>query len=328
MNRVVYATCGLVWAIGLIVLVACAVRVSPTPAPPPAVPPIVFPSPSIVITTPFPASPVPTRQPTLTPTRLPAPPPTPRAREFETVTDRDLLVALFPELKLTPLAASFRVNDAPDWMMWVNSAVEGRFTQTHTQELAAIIANDAPGISPDLTRRVAPWGSFLAIFQKRANQLHAVHRAFLFPTALAPHAFIVSIDAVTDFDHDGQDELLVTTTSQHLGIMTTAGFLYAWNDQTFVQIWSAPLAEDNTAAVNQPEYFSIESRVEFADLDGNGMDEIIVERTRIEFARDAQGLANIDQELERQSERRVYRWGGAEFVLDPAQTTPFPTRTP
>ncbi|MCI0475831.1 MAG: VCBS repeat-containing protein, partial [Anaerolineales bacterium] len=170
----------------------------------------------------------------------------------------------------------------------------------------------------------APFGSFLAIFQRRDGKLHVAQRAFLFPTALAPQAFDARIERATDFDRDGQDELLIVTLSDTLGISTAAAFLYLWDDQTFSPIWSAPLAEDNTSALNQSDYFATESEIRFTDLDGDGLDEIIVDGVRMDYARDAQGLADTDHETRRRAYRHVYRWSGAAFVLDPARATPLP----
>jgi hypothetical protein len=272
-----------------------------------------------------PITPSPTPRPVIvTPIPPAAPPPTPRPHQFDDVDARALLSALFPELKLFPDADAFRVNDDPDWTMWITSRAEGCFTQDGTPELAAIIANDAPHLSMEQANRYAPWGSFLAIVRRRDNKLQVVQRAFLFPTLISPQAFQVQIDRTTDFDRDGQDELLITMLSETLGISTAAAFLYLWNDQTFVPIWSATIAEDNTSALNQTEYYAIESEIRLADLDGDGLDEIIVDSARIEYARDAQGLADTDHETRRRAYREVYRWGGAAFVLDPARATPMP----
>ena len=45
------------------------------------------------------------------------------------------------------------------------------------------------------------------------------------------------------------------------------------------------------------------------------MDEIVVESARVDYAKDAQGLANTERETVRRSERRVYRWNGTAFSL-------------
>jgi hypothetical protein len=302
-------------AIGLFVAVACVAHL-PTP--------VVTPTPLLpTIAIPLPVTPTPSVTPTVlrivTPTVRLVSPPTPRPRQFDETDARTLLSVLFPDLKLTPDGDVFRVNDDPLWTMWLTSRVEGCFTQDETTELAAIVTNDAPPAIASTTR-----GSFLAIFQRRENQIHVVQRAFLFPLALVPPAFDVHIERATDFDHDGRNELLITTQSETMGIATVAAFLYWWNDQIFAPIWSVVLAEDNTAALNQPEYFATEASIRFSDVDGDAWDDIVVEGTRIDYARDAQGLADTDRETRRRDYRHVYRWNGVAFVLDPARATLLP----
>jgi hypothetical protein len=235
-----------------------------------------------------------------------------------------ILSVLFPDLKFSPADDAFRVNGDPEWTMWVNARAEGQFTQGDAPELAVIIANEAPRISAAHAQRYAPWGSFLAILQRREGSLQVAQRSFLFPTSISPLAFDVRIERVVDFDHDDQDDLLIVTEATRWGVASTAAFLYQWNDQAFTETWSASIGEDNTGAINQPEYFAVASEIRFVDIDGDGMDEIIVDGTRVDYARDAQGLADVEREIARRTDRRLYRWGGAAFVLDPARTTPMP----
>lgn len=268
-------------------------------------------------------SPLPTAAPTrASATALPPilPSPTPRAHQFDDVDASQLLGALYPDFKFAPNGDDFVVNGNANWTMWVNSRAEGQFTDAHTPQLAAIIANEAP----QLARTDMPWGSFLAIFEKRDGQVVVAQRSFLFPADISPLAFDVKIDRVTDFDRDNQDELLITTEATRLNMSTTAGFLYQWNDQQFVELWSAPLGEDNTGAINQTQYYASDSEIHLTDFDGSGMDEIIVTMTRIDYPRDSQGLADTDHESARRTERRVYRWGGSAFVPDLPRTTPLP----
>lgn len=317
MNRVACAY------ILLVVLVSSACA-APSPTPPAPRPTPLATSTVIAAPIPSPVPASPTPPPTLprpsTPTPIPpsAPQPTPRPRQFDDVDARALLSALFPDFKLALDADVFRVNDDPDWTLWLASRVEGRFTQDDLPELAAIIVHDPP------RARDAERGAFLAIFQARAGKLEVTQRAFIFPTALVPPAFDARIERATDFDRDGRDELLIVTLSETLGVSTVAAFLYWWDEQTFAPIWSVVLAEDNTSALNQPEYFATEAQIVFADVNGDGWDEIIVESVRIDYARDAQGLADTDHETRRRAYRQVYRWGGTAFVLDPARATPLP----
>ncbi len=324
MNPMRRAASGLIL---LWVLAACATPIvppTPTASPTRALVPFAAPLPSPIQT----STPLSRTLPSPSPPSSisPQPPASPRPRQFDNVPDRALLGALFPDFKFTPDGDAFRVNEDARWSMWITSAMEGQFTQEQLPELAAIIANDAPALTDEQAKRYAPLGSFLAIFQRRAGKLDVAQRAFLFPI-FPPQVYQVTLETTTDFDHDGRDELLITTTTMAFGISTSAAFLYRWDGSSFVAVWSVPIAEDNTSALNQSTYYSSEARVELADLDADGVDEIIVDRTRIEYARDANGAANTDQELDRQSERAIYRWNGALFTLVPSLNT-IPTRAP
>ncbi len=321
MKRIAYV--GWVWVV--FSLVACGAPTplaSPVPSSTamPTVPPTLT---FVPVRVPSP-SPTATRKPVLTPIFPIVPSATPRPRQFDDVDSRALLSSLFPDLKFAPFDDAFTVNGNTDRQMWIASRAEGQFIQGMTPELAAIVAHDAPRLTPDQARESAPLGSFLAIFTKRDGKPETIQRFFLFPTEISPQAFQVKIDRATDFDHDGQNDLLIITRTERFGVEITAAFLYQWDAQTFAEIWSAEIGNANTGAINQSRYFTSESTIRFADVDGDGMDEIIVDLTQVEYPKDAQGLADVDRELGRRNERRVYRWNGTIFVLDTARTTPMP----
>ncbi len=325
-----------IWTMVVLALVSCA---GPTPSGTPAATVIATsaaspsraPAPTLSPVPPLTATPPATLALATAPPRASATPvpsatssPTAIPHFFDDVDSRALLAGLFPNLQLAQNGDEFIVNGNPGWRMWVNSRVEGRFTQDTVPELAAIIANDAPHVPEAELSRVAPWGPFLAVFQRKSGKLEVVQRSFLFPTSISPAVLQVAIDRTVDYDHSGRNELLITTDTLQAGISSRAGFLYEWNGQAFTELWSTPIGEDNTAALNQSRYYASTSQIRFADLDGNGFDEIIVDTTWIDYARDAQGLANLDKEIARRSERRVFRWEGATFVPDVARVTPLP----
>ncbi len=311
--------CSLAWVLFVSALVACSAPTTPAPLATQTVGPTILPTP---IPVPLPttvASPVATALPVVvTPTPIVPLSPTPSSHLFDSVDSQTLLASLFPDLKLTPNGDAFIVNGNPEWLMWIDSRAEGQFTQSSVPELAAIVANEAPHISEANRQRTAPWGSFLAIFQWQGGKLRASQRSPLFPTEISPLALQAKINSVVDYDHDGQNELLIVTTAIRAGISSAAAFLYEWNEQTFVELWSAAVGEDNTAAINQSQYYASSSQFQLTDLDGDGMDEIVVTTTRVDYAQDDQGLADTDRETGRQVERRVFSWGGAAFVPDVA----------
>ena len=306
-----------------VALAACAAPIRPSPTPTLSVQPTA----TLPLDTPRPPS-TPTATPrraTATPVPPAAPSSTPRAPQFDDADARTLLSLLFPDLKLAPNGDEFQVNSNPNWAMWITSRAEGLFTQGAVPELAVIVANEAPNISSVDAHRTAPWGSFLVIFQKNGGRILVAQRSFLFPTEISPQAFDVKIARAVDFDHDDQDELLINTTATRLGIAATAAFLYQWNDTAFAELWSAPIGEDVTGAINQAQYYAWNSVIRLGDLNGDWLDEIVVDTTRVDYARDAQGLADTDRETARRTERRVFAWGGKSFLPDPTRATPLPT---
>lgn len=324
----------------LFVVVACACGACAVPPTAPATPPLSrTPTPVRVVMPTMLALPVaaPTLAPTLPPASpsptlrrvviTPLPPviaqPTPRPLRFDDVEARAILVALFPDLQFTPDGDLFRVNGDPNRLMWINSRAEGNFTGNEP-ELAVIVAHDAPRLAPEQLKPSAPTGSFLAILQRRDGKLLVAQRAFPFPTAISPQAFDVEIDRVTDFDHDGQTELLITTESWSQGVTTDAAFLYQWEVSQFAELWSSVIGEDNTAALNQTQYYVAASELFVVDLDGDGYDDLVLDGTRVDFARDTQGLPDLDRETMRRRDRRVFRWNGVTFGIDPARVTPMP----
>lgn len=305
----------------ILLMAACAAPSAPTATPQrtSVVTPLVFP----VVTQVVPVTPT-LLQPTPTIPIFRVPTATPEAQQYDYVTNAMLLSALFPDLSLSQSGNEYMVNGNRNWTMWVNSRAEGRFLSAGEREVAAIIANEAPQISAAVAERVAPWGSFLAILEVHGGNVQEVQRSNLFPVSISQQAFDVKIERVVDFDHDGQNELLVTTQANRLGTSSTAAFLYQWNDQEFVAIWSAPIGDDNTGAINQARYSTLTSDIRFSDADGDGMEEIILDSLRIDYAQDAQGLADSNREIGRTTERRGFRWGGKSFLQDPIRSTPAP----
>ncbi len=305
----------LFWLVLVAVLAACSAPASPTPAPTPTVGPTVMPSPILpptaVSTATRAASPSP-----VSPTPVVTPAAEPTADHFSDVDAQSLLQALFPDLRFTFTGSDYVVNGRQDWLMWLESTAEGRFTQSVYPEFAVIIANEAPNVSDDERQRTAPWGSFLAIFQQQGSGLQVIQRSMIFPTDISPLIFDAKINRVVDYDHDGRDELLIATNSTRAGISSSAAFLYQWDDQGIREVWSIPAGEDNTAAINQTQYYASFSTFDLSDLDGDGMDEIVMVTTRVDYAQDEQGLADVEHETGRRVERKVFSWGGAGFVPD------------
>lgn len=313
------------WAIGFIfalVLMACGPRPTATPNPlpltptpaPPTVPRLANPTERIT----------PTAEPRPTPllqTPAPTPLPTARVHLYDDVDELAILTAVLPDLPLTSAAQGYQVLGSPDWTVWVNDRDEGQITQNQREELAAIIAMEVGPKPPNEEAPYGPSGDSLAILEFRDGKLVVTHREAILP-AISPLANDVRIERSVDVNHDGQDELLVTTNTVQTLIIRTEAHLYRWEGDKFVELWKGVEQDDNTAAVNQTEFSAYQATVDFSDIDGDGIDEIIVSGTRTVYPKDSEGRADLTSPSSVSQERSVYKWDGSTFVFDPALSTP------
>jgi hypothetical protein len=293
---------------------------TPTPNPsPPGVPRLVTPI-ELATNTPLP-SPTP-----LTETPEPTSLPTARAHLYDDVDEGAIMAAVFPGLTLTPDAQGYQVDGSPDWIVWLNDRDEGRITQPDRTELVVIIANQ---VGPNPPKEELPYGAssdMIVILESLNGKLTVTQRATVMPQ-MSPLSSDVRIERTVDPTHEGQDDLLVTTNAVQSLVIHTEAHLYRWQGGKFVELWHGPEQDDNTAAVNQAEYSSYEATVEFADLDGDGVDEIVSNGQRTSYAKDADGRADLTAPTGVTEERSVYDWNGEAFVLDTTLSTPAPSST-
>ena len=284
--------------------------------PPPTVPRLVNPV-SRDTTTPEPA---PTAVP-LTPE--PSPLPTARAHVYDEVDELAILSAVFPDLPLTSDSQGYQVENSPDWVVWANDRDEGHITQNQRQELVAVVASQVGLNPPKEESPFGPSSDFIVVLENRDGKLVVTYRESISPP-VSPLSTDVRIERTADVAHNGQDDLLITTNAVQSLVISTVAHLYRWEGDKFVELWQGVEQDDNTAAVNQTEYSAYQATVDFADLDNDGVDEIIVGGTRTVYSKDADGRADLTAPTGVSEERNVYNWNGTAFVLDPAFTTPFP----
>jgi hypothetical protein len=272
-------------------------------------------------------------QPSPTPfveTLQPTPLPTARVHLYDDVDEATILATVFPGLTLTPDAQGYQVEGSQDWVVWLNDREEGHITKPDTQQLVAIVANQVGSNPP---REEAPYGSssdLIVVLERRDGKLTVTQREVLMPQ-VSPLSSDVRIERTADPGHDGQDDLLLTINAVQSLIIRTEAHLYRWQAGKFVELWNGVEQDDNTAAVNQESYFSYQATIKFADLDNDGIDEIVVNGKRTLFAKDADGRADLTSPSSVTDEQSVYKWNGELFVLDAALTTPAPlvaTATP
>jgi hypothetical protein len=261
-----------------------------------------------------------------TPTASPFP--TARPRVFDDVDQLQILSAVFPDLTLTPQPDGYLVQGNSDWKVWVNDRDEGRITQAEQPELLAVIANLVGANPPKEEALYGASAAFLVIMQRHDSKLEVVRREKIFPD-IPPNAIDARIERIVDTDHDGQDELLATTNTVQTLIIRTEARLLRWENGKPFELWKGFEVNDNTAAVNQTDYSSYEATLDFADLDNNGVDELIVNESLTTYPKDEQGRADLTKPSNELEGRAVFKWNGKVFAPDPALTTPIPpTSTP
>lgn len=317
-----------VWLFSL-ALFACGPRPTETPNVSPATPTLAPPTVPRLVNPVARETNTPEPQPTVAaPTLVATPLPTARAHLYDEVDEAAILAAVFPGLALTPDSQGYQVQGSADWIVWVNDRDEGRITQSQRSELVVVVANQ---VGPNPPKEESPYGpssDILVTLENRDGKLSVTHREPLTPAA-SPLSSDVRIERTVDPAHTGQDDLLITTNAVQSLVLSTEAHLYRWEGDKFVELWHGVEQNDNTAAVNQTEYSSFQATVDFADLDNDGVDEIILEGRRDLYAKDADGRADLSAPSSVSEERDVYDWDGTAFVLNPALTTPSaPSVTP
>ncbi len=257
----------------------------------------------------------------------PSPLPTARAHYFEDVDEVQILDAVFPDFKLKLEGDGYQVNGSADWTVWVNDRDEGYITQTQQPELVAVIANQVGANPPKEEAPYGPAGDFLVILERREGKLVLTQRASIVPQ-ISPLASDVRIERSIDVDHDKKDELLVTTNTVQTLVLRTEAHLYRWDNGQLVELWKGLEQDDNTAAVNQSEYFAYQALIDFVEINHDGLAEIMVNGKRSVYPKDAEGRADLTAPASVTAAREVYKWNGTVFVLDPALTTPVAPATP
>jgi hypothetical protein len=254
-------------------------------------------------------------------TAVPTPLPTARAHKYDDVDELGILSAVFQGLTLTPDSQGYEVQGSPDWVVWTNDRDEGRITQAQRDELVAIVANQVGANAPKEEASFGPSSDWIVILENRDGKLVVTQREAISPP-LSPLTSDVRIERTVDVAHTGQDDLLITTNAVQSLVIRTEVHLYGWQAGKFVELWQGLEQDDNTAAVNQTEYYSYQATVDFADLDNSGVDEIIDDGTRTTYPKDNDGRADLTSPASVTEERDVYKWDGSAFALDATLSTP------
>lgn len=123
----------------------------------------------------------------------------------------------------------------------------------------------------------------------------------------------------TDFDHDGQHELLVHTGRMQSGVMTSADALYRWNGWGLVRVWGTETLLDDRMAdpsvVHEPYRTLRRVEWQWEDVDGDGVDEIRTHESVAYYEPNEDGYVPDDALPFREEEREtVFHWNGTAFT--------------
>jgi len=129
----------------------------------------------------------------------------------------------------------------------------------------------------------------------------------------APPSFYLPPDLV-DFDHDNRQELLSHYSRVQWGWTTAADVLYRWDGGGLARVWRVDTVRDNTMAgdedVAQPYRENYRAEWQWADLDGDGLDEIVLEEhVTFQAVENAQAAALLGE----QAWGRAFHWDGKAF---------------
>lgn len=133
----------------------------------------------------------------------------------------------------------------------------------------------------------------------------------------APPYYYVPPDLL-DFDGDGQQEVLSHYFRMLWGWTTAVDTLYRWDGQSLARVWGVPNIMDNRMADNQdvpqPYRENYQAAWEWADLDGNAPDEILLHEEAAFYLPGEEGYVKDDApSISEESGERAFRWDGEAF---------------
>ena len=132
----------------------------------------------------------------------------------------------------------------------------------------------------------------------------------------APPSFNLPPD-VLDFDEDGRQEVLSHCSKTQEGWKTSIDTLYRWDGHALASVWAVPTAMSGTAAGDQavPQSYRVDYRAdwEWIDLDGKGLDEILLREHAAFYEPDGEKARNSAASAGEEGGERAFRWDGEAF---------------
>ena len=205
---------------------------------------------------------------------------------------------------------------------WVAQVVPGAFTAHDAVELAALVgASGAESLTENATaeqeKLLQPR---LVILQKqRSGSWKVIARSEPLGMNVPRDQFSLVIQRLSDFDRDGQQEILLTSASVLPRYLDGTHILYRWDQKegNLRLVWTTTSYYDNTSLPQQPDYATQVTWPRWKDLDGDGVDEIALYTTRRTYGRQAPGFADTSQIIATTGDEVHFRWNGKGFLLQP-----------
>ncbi len=197
---------------------------------------------------------------------------------------------------------------------WAMDPIPGSFTAPDATEAVAIVGGASP--TEDVSPEDEPYlRARLVVFRKEAGTWKVVSKeeglASNIPAEMLPAAIV----GITDFDHDGVQEVLVSVASLMPGYLDGVYHLYRWDGQNMRRVWMTTSVYDNTTLSEQPDFATQVAWPQWIDQDGDGTEEIVLEVVRRAYERTSMGLADTSRIKNETTSDVVFDWRGKGFML-------------
>ncbi len=197
---------------------------------------------------------------------------------------------------------------------WARPLATGAFTRPDAIETVMLIGGDAEEEQTPLEDEVY-LRARLVVFRQEGNRWKVVAETRGLASNIPERMLPVAVYDVTDFDHDGVQEILVSFASLIPGYLDGVYHLYRWDGSTLRRVWITTSIYDNTTVGNQPDFATQVAWPLWKDTDGDGIDDLLLKVFRRAYERSSVGVANTSRVREETTSDVLYRWGGKGFML-------------
>jgi len=190
---------------------------------------------------------------------------------------------------------------------WVAHLTEGSFTAPGADERLALVGN--VGAQDEMR--------WVVVGQAEEGWQLLGTSEWLGSGFTAPSSAYLAPDLL-DFDGDGRQEVVSRYYRMHLGWITGAEGVYRWDGQGLARVWGATTALDNRTAeaadAPQPYREDYGATWELVDLDGDGIDEILLQE-RVAYYLPGEGgyVEDGAPGISEAQGERAFRWDGEAF---------------